>query len=135
MGYAMASNVRKNMPSNATLFVNDVYRPACDRFIAEFSSLGPIKIVESAKEAATKSKVVISIVPGAADVRKVYLDPDLGVIAAPSDPERLLLECSTIDSATTRDVGEKLIASKSGTYIDTPVSVCSSRPLFALCSF
>lgn len=123
MGYAMASNVRRKMSPSATLFVNDIYRPACEHFAQEYSKLGPIKIVNTAKEAAKDSKIIISIVPSASDVRKVYLDRSTGVVAAPQDADRLMLECSTIDSQSTREVGENMLEAGSGTYVDTPVSV------------
>ena len=89
--------MRKKMLPSATFYINDVYHPSCERFADEFRDLGPIEIVDSAKEVATRSKVVISIVPGAGDVRKIYLDETTGMIAATKDPNRLMVECSTID--------------------------------------
>jgi 3-hydroxyisobutyrate dehydrogenase len=125
MGYAMASNIRKKMSPKATLYVHDVNRSACERFAHEFGSHGSICVVDSAKEAASHAKVVISIVPGAAEVRQVFLDPETGVVAAPGDSERLMLDCSTIDCQSSRTVGEKLRDAGSGTFLDAPVSVWS----------
>ncbi|KAF2179695.1 3-hydroxyisobutyrate dehydrogenase-like protein [Zopfia rhizophila CBS 207.26] len=122
MGYAMAANIRKKIPSSSTLCVNDINASACERFQQEFGSLGPIKIVSSAREAAEDSKVVISIVPGVVDVKKVYLDEKNGVIAARADSERVSCECSTIDVKSTKEVGEALMKAGRGTYVDTPVS-------------
>lgn len=126
MGYPMAKNVRIKMPGKATLFINDAYMPSCERFVAEFSSHGPIVVVKTAREAAENAKAVISIVPAAQHVRAVYLDATDGVIGAKQDSERLLLECSTIDVKTTREVGEAVGAAGAGTYIDAPVSVSAS---------
>jgi len=123
MGYAMASNVRKKMPASSTLYIYDVYQPSCERFASEYKDLGPIEIAKTVKEAASRSKYVFSIVPTAQNVRQVYLDSDSGLVAAPQDPERLILECSTIDSDSAREVGESLSQSKHGHYVDTPVSV------------
>lgn len=123
MGYAMAMNIRKKAPSSSTLYINDINASACERFKSEFSSYGPIEIVPTAREAAENSKVVISIVPGAVDVKKVYLDEKDGVIASKPDEERVSCECSTIDVKSTREVGEALKAKGLGTYVDTPVSV------------
>jgi 3-hydroxyisobutyrate dehydrogenase len=123
MGYAMASNIRKKMPATGTLYINDISHSCCDRFVDEFSNHGFIRIVDSAREAAENSKVVISIIPGAGDVQIVYLAQNTGVIAARPDPERLMLECSTIDSQSTREIGEALHAAGLGTYVDSPVSV------------
>lgn len=123
MGYAMASNIRKKMHPDATLYINDINASACARFTDEYSSFGPIETVSTAREAANDAKVVISIVPGAKDVKEVYLDEKNGVIAATKDEERVLCECSTIDVKSTREVGEALKAAGLGLYVDTPVSV------------
>ena len=127
MGYAMASNVRKKMSAQVTLYINDINPSACERFAEEFNHHGPVQIVHSAKEAATRAKVIVSIVPGAAEGRDVFLNSESGVIAASKDPERVLLDCSTIDCQTSRDVGEQLKEAGSGTFRDTPVSVCVLR--------
>jgi 3-hydroxyisobutyrate/3-hydroxypropionate dehydrogenase len=128
MGYAMAANIRQKMDASATLFVNDINTKACENFKQEFGSIGPISIVSTAREAAEDAKVVISIVPGAADVKTVYLDEKNGVIAAKEDRERVMCECSTIDVKSTREVGEKLMEAGRGTYVDTPVSVSFNIP-------
>ncbi|KAI5377352.1 hypothetical protein J4E82_003804 [Alternaria postmessia] len=122
MGYAMAANIRKKINQSSTLYVNDINASACSRFNDEYSSYGPIQIVATAREAAENAKVLISIVPGGADMKKVYLDENDGVIAAKKDEERIMLECSTIDVNTTKEVGQKLRETGTGTYIDAPVS-------------
>jgi 3-hydroxyisobutyrate/3-hydroxypropionate dehydrogenase len=124
MGWEMAKNVRQKIPASCTLYVNDVFTPACEKFLAEFSHLGPIKISASARELAETAEVIVSIVPAATHVRDVYLNPETGIIAARKNTERLMLECSTIDSRTARDVGAQLLRAGAGTYVDTPVSVC-----------
>ncbi|KAF2281348.1 6-phosphogluconate dehydrogenase C-terminal domain-like protein [Westerdykella ornata] len=95
---------------------------ACERFKTEYSSYGPISIVKTAREAAENARTVVSIVPGAKDVKKVYLDEIDGVIASKPDEMRVLCECSTIDVKSTREVGNKLKEKGIGTYVDTPVS-------------
>ena len=116
-------NVRKKMPKTATLFVNDISMDVCDRFKSAAAEFGLVVPVKTAKEAAESSDTLISMVPGPKDVRAVYLTQESGVIAARPNDRRLMLECSTIDSQTTRDVGEELMKAGLGTYIDTPVSV------------
>ena len=123
MGFAMASNIRRKTPSTSTLYINDINASACSRFVSEHSSFGPVEIVSTAREAAENANVLISIVPGAQDVRDVYLNETTGVIAAKADGERLLLECSTIDVESTKAVGQRLQENGLGTYIDAPVSV------------
>lgn len=123
MGYAMAKNIREKMPSSSKLYINDINVSACTRFKDQFSSHGPIEIVPTAREAAENAKVLLSIVPAGVDVKKVYLDKENGVIAARKDKERLMLECSTIDVETTKEVGTTLKSEGSGTYVDAPISV------------
>ncbi|KAF2682347.1 6-phosphogluconate dehydrogenase C-terminal domain-like protein [Lentithecium fluviatile CBS 122367] len=118
----MASNIRKKIPSESTLYVNDINATACSRFKEEYGTYGPTEIVSTAREAAENAKFVISIVPGAVDVKKVYLDENTGVVAAKKDDERVLCECSTIDVKSTREVGEVLKKRGMGVYVDTPVS-------------
>lgn len=122
MGYGMASNIRCKMSPSATLYINDINISACTRFQSEYASYGPIEIVSSAREAAENAATLLSIVPAAVDVRKVYLDEETGVIAARNNSDRLLLECSTIDVQTTKEIGTALAAAQKGTYIDAPVS-------------
>ena len=125
MGMPMALNIRQKAPKESTVYVYDVYAPFCEKFKAEHSSNGPIVIVSSAREVAESADVVISIVPAASHVRTVYLDEKSGIIAAKGNKARLMLECSTIDAQTAREVGQAILEAESGTYIDTPVSVCS----------
>ncbi|EXJ74877.1 uncharacterized protein A1O5_01573 [Cladophialophora psammophila CBS 110553] len=122
MGFGMAGNVRRMMPSSATLYVYDISKDACQRFVDEFSSFGSVIIADSSKEVAEKSHTVMSMVPMGQHARAVYLDKQNGVIAAKGDPDRLFLECSTIDVATAKDIGHQITAAKAGVYVDTPVS-------------
>jgi hypothetical protein len=46
----MASNLRKKIPKESTLYINDVDTAAIERFVKEFSSVGPVKVLNSAKE-------------------------------------------------------------------------------------
>ena len=50
MGFPMASNLRKKIPKESTLYVNDVDTAAVDRFVKEHTSYGPVKVLSSAKE-------------------------------------------------------------------------------------
>lgn len=127
MGYAMAKNVRKDMPAKATLYVNDIDVSTCERFKAEFSNLGSIEAVASAKAVAEKALTIISIVPTGKHVEDVYLNESTGIAAARRvdaelDEKRLYFECSTIDIDTAKRVGGVLEESGIGTYIDCPVS-------------
>lgn len=132
MGYGMATNIRHKISKSSTMFINDVNTEACEKFAKELNDQGPIEIVQSAKEAASKSKVFISMVPAAEHVRQVYLDETNGVVAAPKDEGRLVLECSTIDVDTTKAVGKAIMDSGRGRYVDSPVSVGIRKPICIL---
>lgn len=122
MGYEMAMNIRMKIPPQSTLYINDIDKAACQRFAASYGSFGPIRIVDSACEVAEGAATLVSIVPAAQHVREVYLDKITGVLAASKSSERLMLECSTIDVKSTREVHKTLKADNAGEYVDTPVS-------------
>ncbi|OAP57939.1 hypothetical protein AYL99_08677 [Fonsecaea erecta] len=122
MGYRMAVNLRKKMDPEATLYVYDVVEAACQLFSDQCSGYGKIVVATSSREVATKCPTLLSIVPMSKHVRQVYLDPENGVIAAPKDRNRLMLECSTIEIKATQDVGREVMAAGAGIYVDTPVS-------------
>ncbi|KAL1642593.1 hypothetical protein SLS58_005362 [Diplodia intermedia] len=122
MGTPMAANLRKKLPPSTPLYIHDANPAASHAFAAAHSAHGLIHIASSAKAVATHARTLISIVPAAPHVRAVYLDPATGVVGAPADASRLMLECSTIDVGTARAIGGALAAAGRGTYVDAPVS-------------
>lgn len=50
MGYPMAANIRKKMPSSSTFYIFDVSKAALERFVSEHGSAGEIVIASSSKE-------------------------------------------------------------------------------------
>lgn len=122
MGYGMASNLRKRLPKHATLHIFDVDEKTIAKFIQEHQQYGPIHTSLSPKHLATDCDVLISMVPADQHVRAVYFDPQQGVIAAPRNPGRLLLDCSTIDIEGSQENGKALKSAGAGIYVDCPVS-------------
>ncbi|KAL1887245.1 hypothetical protein Sste5346_010340 [Sporothrix stenoceras] len=118
----MAVAVRRSLDKKHMLYVFDVYMPSCERFKEQNSQFGPIEILTTPRDIATKADAVISMVPGPPEVKKIFLDEDTGMIGAPENHNRLFLECSTIDTETARSVAAKVHEAKRGTYIDAPVS-------------
>ncbi|KIW88089.1 uncharacterized protein Z519_11199 [Cladophialophora bantiana CBS 173.52] len=112
MGFQMAGNVRKKMEGSATLHIFDVNRAACQQFAEKFCDFGSIRIASSSKEVANDSPTVISMVPMDQHCRTVYLDHETGVIAARADPNRLILECSTISITTTQEIDQDPLAQR-----------------------
>lgn len=118
----MAIAVRRALDKKYTFYVFDVYKPSCERFKEQNSEFGPIEILETPRDIATKADAVISMVPGPPEVKKIFLDESTGMIGAPENPDRLFLECSTIDTETARSVSAEVQMAKCGMYIDAPVS-------------
>jgi 3-hydroxyisobutyrate/3-hydroxypropionate dehydrogenase len=50
MGFPMASNLRKKIPKESTLYINDIDTTAVEQFLKEHDSYGPVKVFNSAKE-------------------------------------------------------------------------------------
>jgi 3-hydroxyisobutyrate dehydrogenase len=73
----------------------------------------------SAKVAASRADVVITMLPSGKEVREVYLDAT-GIIAT-ANPGTLLIDCSTIDVETARAVAAAA-AARELLMIDAPVS-------------
>ena len=71
----------------------------------------------SAADAVKDADVVITMLPAAKHVRAVYNDD----VAPNAKPGALLIDCSTIDVASAREVGEQMGA-KGFDFLDAPVS-------------
>jgi 3-hydroxyisobutyrate dehydrogenase len=71
----------------------------------------------SAADAVKDADVVITMLPASKHVRAVYNDD----VAPNAKPGALLIDCSTIDVASARQVGEQM-AAKGFDFLDAPVS-------------
>ncbi len=111
MGLPMAQNLIKAGHQVEGVDVN----PAA---VEKLKSAGGVG-VETAKSAAARADVVITMLPAGAQVREVYLGSS-GIIANANDGT-LLIDCSTIDVETARAVAAE--AEKRGLMmLDAPVS-------------
>lgn len=122
IGYGMASNLRKKLSSSKILHVYDINQDVIQRLIDEFGSYGKIEVASSPKDLASKVGTLLSSLPAGPHVRKVYLDEENGVIAVPQNPDRLMIECSTIEIESTQEIGKTIIDAGQGTYVDATVS-------------
>src|SRR5690606_2300715 len=87
--------------------------------VAELVQAGATSAASPREVAAAHPEVLITMLPASVHVRKVYLGED-GVLAA-IDPSVLLIDSSTIDPQTSRDVAAA--AQKQGNaMLDAPVS-------------
>ena len=126
MGKPMVVNLARRLPAGSQIHVHDVIPTA----VAEIFAWFPTTIVKcaNAREVTLKSDVIITMLPEGAHVRSVYLAPADGITAglspSHSGPSKLLIDSSTIDSATSLEIG-RLIAKEhhpSAAFYDAPVS-------------
>ena len=111
MGLPMAQNLIKAGHQVEGVDVN----PAA---IEKFKAAGGAS-VETAKIAAARADVVITMLPSGKEVREIYLG--VGGIVEDANPGTLLIDCSTIDVETARAVAAA--AEKKGLLmLDAPVS-------------
>ena len=111
MGKPMALNLaRKGFP----LRVYDIVKEKMDPLVARGA-----KACGSPREVAGTCPVLITILPAPEDVRLAVLGKE-GVIEG-IQPGSTLIEMSTIDPITSREVGEAL-AAKGGRMLDAPVA-------------
>jgi len=111
MGGPMAANLVKAGHSVAAF---DMSKPAVDRIVAAGG-----ESAASANAAATDAEAIVTMLPAGQHVRQVYLG-DQGLLKA-AKPGTLIIDSSTIDVATARDVHA---AAKSARidFLDAPVS-------------
>jgi 3-hydroxyisobutyrate dehydrogenase len=111
MGLPMAQNLLK---AGHQVEGVDVSTAATDRLRSAGGA-----VAETAKIAAARGDVVITMLPAGAHVREVYLGP--GGIIENANAGTLLIDCSTIDVATARDVAAAAQA-RDLLMLDAPVS-------------
>jgi 3-hydroxyisobutyrate dehydrogenase len=109
MGGGMAPNLAK---AGHEVRAFDLVPEAVDKAAAAGCSAAP-----SAAEAVKDADVVITMLPAAKHVRAVFEND----VAPNAKPGALLIDCSTIDVASAREVGEAMKA-KGFDFIDAPVS-------------
>jgi 3-hydroxyisobutyrate dehydrogenase len=63
------------------------------------------------------------MLPEGAHVKSAYLTPGTGCLATTSKSKKLFLDSSTIDAASSLEVGKAVAQSGIGEFSDAPVSV------------
>ncbi|KAH1347514.1 hypothetical protein KXX58_003597 [Aspergillus fumigatus] len=128
------------LEDGARLHVYDVDDRALRNFEAEAPTKG--RVCSNAREVAESSvrittcksreadqltnaaprRFLFTMVPEGRHVRSVYLDSHAGVLTTSVD-DKILVDCSTIDTATSMDVGAAVCQnSKTAAFYDAPVS-------------
>jgi 3-hydroxyisobutyrate dehydrogenase len=111
MGLPMALNLLK---AGHHVEGFDLNRDAVEKLVAAGGAS-----MESAKIAASRAEIVVTMLPSGREVRELYLDP--GGIVDNANPGTLLIDSSTIDVATARDAASSA-ETKGLMMVDAPVS-------------
>lgn len=135
MGYPMAVNLRNGLSPEYTLLICDVNKDALSRFQNQTEGKGPVKVIETGKEAVSQSDLVITMLPNSPAVKAVYLDSQTGIVAGAeaaaktSPSQKLIMECGTIETATILEVAKAVDTARSSlsqnaalSFVDAPVS-------------
>ena len=109
MGGGMAPNLTKGG--------HDVHAFDLVAEAVKHAAEGGCTAAKSAADAVKGADVVVTMLPAATHVRSVY-EKD---VAPNAKPGALLIDCSTIDVASAREVGEAM-AAKGFEFVDAPVS-------------
>ncbi|PLB33901.1 putative dehydrogenase [Aspergillus candidus] len=132
MGYHMAKNLRAKIPAADTLVIRDVNEETAARFVEEArkeaqsngagEDTAKVLIAQDAREVAEQSSVMITSLPEPQHVKHVFnsiLKP--GELPA-LDRERLFIDTSTIDPASSREVANAVHTTGQGRFVDAPMS-------------
>lgn len=127
MGYNMARNLQAKLPSSDTIRIYDINVDSMKRFADEtkaLSSGAAVEIASSVREAAEDSETTITVLPEPSHVTNVFsqiLKPPLST-AHVANPDRLFIDCSTIDPTTSKEVANAVHTTEQGRFVDAPMS-------------
>ncbi|PQE03753.1 3-hydroxyisobutyrate dehydrogenase protein [Rutstroemia sp. NJR-2017a BBW] len=127
MGYNMAKNLQAKLPSTDTIRVYDINTQSVEKFTNDIKALGKGAAVEAAscvREAAENSETTITVLPEPSHVKNVFgqiLQPPLSTSVV-ANPDRLFIDCSTIDPTSSREVARAVHTTEQGRFVDAPMS-------------
>ncbi|KAI0863682.1 3-hydroxyisobutyrate dehydrogenase, variant [Xylaria cubensis] len=123
MGWGMAMNLRQKIPKEAKMVICEINESRRNQFIEEAQSRGVVTVVNSPREVAEQSDVVITMLPKGQHVRDVFTNKETGLLSAtPRETPIHFIDCSTIETTTSVEISKSVAESKLGTFIDAPVS-------------
>ncbi|PMD35984.1 hypothetical protein L207DRAFT_515721 [Hyaloscypha variabilis F] len=123
----MARNLQAKLPSSDTLRVFDINAKSIERFANETKALGSgaaVKVAANARDAAEDSETTITVLPEPSHVKNVFgqiLKPPLSENVV-SNPDRLFIDCSTIDPSSSKEVANAVHTTQQGRFVDAPMS-------------
>ncbi|KAF2475337.1 3-hydroxyisobutyrate dehydrogenase mitochondrial precursor [Lindgomyces ingoldianus] len=119
MGKPMVVHLANKLPPESRIYVFDVVAQVMDELCAQFPDR--IRKASSARDVAQR-EIVVTMVPEGSHVRSVYLDPQNGICSTDIST-KLLIDCSTIDTATSLAVKGYISQNfPTASFYDSPVS-------------
>ncbi|KIW50869.1 hypothetical protein PV05_09650 [Exophiala xenobiotica] len=121
MGLPMAGHLASKLPENIQIFVFDINQASVDQLCNDY----PKRVVKcsSAKEVADKSEIILTMLPEGKHVRSVYMEGGSDTICSSDVAGKLLIDCSTIDTASSLAVKDYIKEKFPTTsFYDAPVS-------------
>ncbi|KAJ3343479.1 hypothetical protein HDU93_008138 [Gonapodya sp. JEL0774] len=115
MGYGMASNVARSLPSGTTLIVYDAWPASLERFRKEFNG-DKILVAGSVVEVARRADLLVTVLPGPKESRAVWTEMLPEVTQG-----KVLIECATVGVELVKEMAP-LVAARGGTMVDAPIS-------------
>ncbi|KAL4877951.1 NAD binding domain of 6-phosphogluconate dehydrogenase-domain-containing protein [Aspergillus karnatakaensis] len=120
MGKPMAEQLAAKLPEDVKLVVFDIVPAVVQELVDRDSDR--VIAGQSPVDVVLQSQIIFSMVPEGAHVKSVYLDPTNGVCSKPLE-DRILVDCSTIDVATSLAVKKHIITNHpQAAFYDAPVS-------------
>jgi len=117
MGYGMATNWHTKNP-DTPFVVYDAFAESALRFKKQHPNA---IIANTPREVAQQCDTVVTMLPGPAQVKSVYLDAETG-FASVARKGQLLIDSSTIDADTIKLVSKTLGDASGAIVLDAPVS-------------
>ncbi|TVY23662.1 putative 3-hydroxyisobutyrate dehydrogenase, mitochondrial [Lachnellula hyalina] len=123
----MARNLQAKLPSTDTLRIFDVNAESLERFATETKALSAgaaVEIGTSPRDTAHNSETIITVLPGPSHVKNVFAQ----ILKRPlseekvANPDRLFIDCSTIDPASSRETARAVHTTQQGRFVDAPMS-------------
>ncbi|KAI9840201.1 MAG: hypothetical protein M1838_004176 [Thelocarpon superellum] len=124
----MARNLQAALPPTDTLLIHDLDVEAGQRFVVE-ATAGQAAVVNmeptaaAARVIAEKSDTIITVLPAPAHVKNLFHTMiNSGLPKSTGSQERLFVDCSTIDPASSREVANAVHCTHAGRFVDAPMS-------------
>lgn len=120
MGLPMAGHLANKLPEETHVYVFDVVQSLLDQICQQHPS--KVTACSSAKEVAERSQIIFTMLPEGKHVKSVYLDGPNSICASDIS-NKLLVDCSTIDAATSLEVKDHIKEKyPTASFYDAPVS-------------